>query len=242
MGLDMIELLLEVEEHFGVTIPDERAERMTSVGKLYSYLLGQARRNTPTACPTSQAFYRLRRMLTGELGVDRAQVRPATQLRDLFPRASRDTIWPRVGAALGLPDLPDLDPPRRGPSARAFRIAVAAAMAACWLLSGVLLLVPGGQLPFLVWLLVRFLAVLLVCLFFGLFWLAAYLDPLPRPQVRDLVIRLAVQSPNPYRDRNATDPAAAAVWTDLVAILAAHTDVPAHEIHPEHRFSDLIDC
>lgn len=34
MGLDTVELVLEVEQHFGVSVPDEMAERIETVGEL----------------------------------------------------------------------------------------------------------------------------------------------------------------------------------------------------------------
>jgi hypothetical protein len=240
MGLDILELVMSIEAHFGVTIPDERAERITTVGELYGFLLGQAGRRTPTPCPTSRAFYRLRRTLMSELGVDRGRVRPDARLRDLFPRASGGTPWSRLATLLDLPDLPEMEPPpRRGPPARVFRIALEAATAVWGLLYFLLPFLPGGQPPPAFWLLVWGLLVLLVGEFYGMFWLATFLDPFPVPRVRDLVVRLTARQHDPSPGGPPTDPAAAAVWTDLVAVLAAHTGMAAEEIRPEQRFSDL---
>src|SRR5262249_17387393 len=118
--MDTVPLITEVEQRFGVTIPVGRVWP-TTVGDLSLYALGQARRRPHAACPTSQAFYPLRRTLTAEFAADRQRVRPATRLCDLFPAASRGATWPRLAAALGLPDLPEM-PRRRGPSARGLGI------------------------------------------------------------------------------------------------------------------------
>jgi hypothetical protein len=237
---DMVAVTMDVEERFGVTIPEERAERITTVGDLYLYLLGQTRRRAQTSCPTSQAFYHLRRTLAEELGVERERVRPATRLRDLCPAASRSTTWPRLAAALGLSDLPDL-PRRHVPSARVFRICLAAVTAAWWGLYPILVLVTGDAFSVAYGLAIWFLLALLVCEWFGILWVVGFLDYLERvriPQVRHLVIRLALQQ----ADRSAGgEPTPRMVWADLVAILAAQAGVPAQEIHPEHRFSDLPD-
>src|SRR5260221_11931140 len=85
MGLDVVEFVMEMEEHFGVVITDDQAWRMTTVGDLYAFLLAQDCRKASHQCPTSQAFYRLRRSLTGNLGIERSRVRPSAQLRDLVP-------------------------------------------------------------------------------------------------------------------------------------------------------------
>src|SRR5205809_22687 len=141
--MDIVPVMMEVEERFGIIPPDER-DWPATFGDLYLYLLGQARRSAQTPCPTSQAFYRLRRTLTGEFGLDRRRVRPRTPLCHLFPAASRGTDWPRLAAALGLPDLPDL-PRRHVPSARAFRMFLAGVTAAWWVLYPILLLVTGDD-------------------------------------------------------------------------------------------------
>src|SRR5262245_53478218 len=96
--MDIVPVIMAVEERFGVTLPDEGGWSVT-VGDLYLSLLAQTRRPAPAPCPTSQAFYRLRRTLTGEFGVDRRRVRPGTRLCHLFPAASRGATWPRLAAA-----------------------------------------------------------------------------------------------------------------------------------------------
>jgi hypothetical protein len=237
--MDIVPVIMEVEERFGITIPDERAWPAT-VGEFYLYLLGRTGRWAQGPCPTSQAFYRLRRTLTTVFGVDRRRVRPATRLCDLFPAASRGADWPRLAAALGLPNLPEL-PRRRVPTARAFRLFLAGVTAVWWLLYPILLLVTGDDFSFTYGLVIWFLLLLLVCEWFGLLWVAGSLDNLARvrvPQVRHLVVHLAVQQV----DRSAGgEPTPRRVWEELVTIIAAQAGVPAQEIHPEQGFSDLPD-
>ena len=236
MGLDIMLMVMDLEDHFGVRILDERAERITTVGELYTFLLGQTRRLAlaPTPCPTGRAFYNLRRTFTGEFGVDRKRVRPAARLRDLFPAASRAADWPRLAAALDLPDLPDPDPPRRLPSVRTLGIGLAVSRVVVCLLYIVFLFLPGGEPPMAWWLLISFLMAVLVFEFYGIFWLGAYCKPRTIPRVRDLVVRLA------WRPGGDATPAPGdAVWAELTAILEKHTGTPADEIRPEHGFDEL---
>jgi hypothetical protein len=58
--MDIVPVIAEAEKRFGVTIPDRRAWPVT-IGDLYLYLLGRTCRGAQTPCPTSRAFYRLRR-------------------------------------------------------------------------------------------------------------------------------------------------------------------------------------
>jgi hypothetical protein len=195
---DIVRMIMEVEQRFDVTIPDEQAERMVTVGDLYLYLLRKTRRTTQTPCPTSQAFYRLRRTLMAEFSVDRGQVRPATRLCKLFPAANRRATWPRLAAALGLPHLSDL-PTRYVPSARAFGICFALVTAAWWLLGSIPLLVSGDTFAIAYGLIIWFLLALLVWQWYGILWVAGALNYLVRiriPNVRHLVIRLLLQQPD----------------------------------------------
>src|SRR5438128_9607432 len=102
MGLDVIEVLMKIEERFGVTIPDDKAQEMVAVGHLYLFLLKDTRRNMPTGCPTSRAFYRLRRTLTQEFAVERKRVVPSALMRDLIPPNIRQEAWPQLASRLEL--------------------------------------------------------------------------------------------------------------------------------------------
>jgi acyl carrier protein len=42
-SLDLVELLMTVEEEFGIDIPDEEIERITTVGSLIEYVTKQKR-------------------------------------------------------------------------------------------------------------------------------------------------------------------------------------------------------
>lgn len=41
-SLDTVELIMEFEKEFGISIPDEQAEKITTVGDAVSYLSSQA--------------------------------------------------------------------------------------------------------------------------------------------------------------------------------------------------------
>jgi hypothetical protein len=234
--MDMVPLIDEVEERFAVTFP----EHADTVGELYLSLLGQTRRRARAPCATSPAFYRIRRTLTAEFAMDRRRVRPAARLHDLFPAESRDAAWPRLAAALGLPDLPDL-PRRRVPSARVFRILWAGVSAGWWLVCPLLGLVTGEDFSLAYGLAVWLLLTLLVWQWFGLLWLTGtlrYLERVRVPRVRHLVVRLVRQQSD---ESAGGQPVPGTLWRDLTAIIAGQTGVPAQEVQPEHHFGELPD-
>src|SRR5262245_39463590 len=77
MGLDVIELIMDIEDRFSVSISDADAQRVSTVGDLYVFLLARTRWGADGPCPTGRACYRLRRTLTQQLGgPGPASVRP----------------------------------------------------------------------------------------------------------------------------------------------------------------------
>ena len=98
MGLDAVELVMQVEDTFQLEIPDRDAEQLVTVGQLYDYV----RRRVPRdgACVTRHVFYRLRAAL-------RVRCRPDEILESLVAAEDRRRAWPRLAskAALHIPAL-----------------------------------------------------------------------------------------------------------------------------------------
>ena len=80
MGLDVVELVMNVEQQYGFRIPDHEAREMRSVGDLHQYILDHA-----TPRPDSvEAWNWLRDMIAGDFGVPIDRVtRDAWIVRDL---------------------------------------------------------------------------------------------------------------------------------------------------------------
>lgn len=93
MGLDLVELVMEVEDAFGIEISDEEATRCDTVGKLIAVVRDKVGDRTPEICLTSRTFYRLRRVLMANLGIERRQVRLDSALAELLPSKMRRAQW-----------------------------------------------------------------------------------------------------------------------------------------------------
>ncbi len=102
MGLDLVELVMEVEDAFGISISDEDVPTLETVGSLHQYVSKQVGERLRTPCLTAVAFYRLRRSLMSVLQVSRNELRPSTDLRQLIPSRGRRAVWRRLQASLGL--------------------------------------------------------------------------------------------------------------------------------------------
>lgn len=119
MGLDGVELIMSVEEEFGIEIPDLTAGRLKTVSDLHMYVLGRLHERTtwipkgssPTKrCSSSHVFYRLRSALMKVAGTRRSELSPRSLMKDVWPWHRR-RLWRLLAAEADL-RLPDLHRPR----------------------------------------------------------------------------------------------------------------------------------
>jgi acyl carrier protein len=107
MGLDTIELVIEVEKAFDISILDADAEKIITVGQLYDCVVSKLPAQETERCLSAAAFYRFRRELTGQFGVNRRDVRPSTLIGSIVPAPKRRSEWRLLGQRLDwyLPSL-----------------------------------------------------------------------------------------------------------------------------------------
>lgn len=87
MGLDGIDLLMEVEESFDTPIPDGAAKGMRTPGDMFDHLSRSGFAATPVGpCLAQAVFNRLRRAVVAEFRVDRKKVTPRTVITQAVPR------------------------------------------------------------------------------------------------------------------------------------------------------------
>ncbi|MDR3615121.1 MAG: phosphopantetheine-binding protein [Candidatus Obscuribacterales bacterium] len=94
MGLGSVELLLEIEEEFGVAIPDRDAEKMRTVGDVYEWLKRCIAGIDPSMCLTQSVFYKLRRALVENYRLERHAIIPETRLTDFLSVRDIEDGWP----------------------------------------------------------------------------------------------------------------------------------------------------
>lgn len=110
MGLDIVELLMEVEQEFDIKIPDADARTISTVGDLINYVRDRVRRGTVSSCATSRAFYRFRSELIQALPLSRSDIHPRGDLALLIPESQRRNVWRQLYArGIWLPRL-DISP------------------------------------------------------------------------------------------------------------------------------------
>src|SRR5688572_20344208 len=96
MGLELVELVMETEETFDLSIPDEDAGRIRTPREMTDYVIARLRFPQEGGCLTQKTFYRVRRAAVSCLAVPRSAVKPATPWNDLLPRWRRSRAWNRI--------------------------------------------------------------------------------------------------------------------------------------------------
>lgn len=78
MGLDIVELIEAVEDHFAITIHDEDASKILTVGDLHRFILGELNR-LQRAHEPAVIFAQLREVIVESAGVPPEEVVPGAR-------------------------------------------------------------------------------------------------------------------------------------------------------------------
>ena len=107
MGLDSIELVMEVEKTFNITIPDQEAEKIRTVGDLHTVVWNHLAERHSNRCNSQILFYKLRNNFSEALKIQKKYFTPVTSLNNVFPQENRRKKYSEFGKAIDL-TLPSL--------------------------------------------------------------------------------------------------------------------------------------
>jgi len=109
MGMDAVELVMALEETFGIEFDDGEAEACRTPREMVKIIAGKVHvLNGSSPCLSQTAFYRLRRAMTSVLGAERRSVRLSTSLARLIGVENRRTIWSDIRKSMAMQDWPEL--------------------------------------------------------------------------------------------------------------------------------------
>lgn len=108
MGLDGVELVMAIEQKFGITISDEEAQNTVTVGDMKRLIRAKLQVASDATCRTQRAFHLIRRAAIVQFRVPRRNISPDTPLDDVIPRSDRQTSWRQFQLSLGVASLPEL--------------------------------------------------------------------------------------------------------------------------------------
>ena len=100
MGLEGVELVMDIEDRFNTSIPDSTAEHIQTVGDLHSFLMNRIRQQNSDNCPSAAFFYPIRKLLVSEFEIERNTVKPATRLDSLIDAENRYKFWRKLEASV----------------------------------------------------------------------------------------------------------------------------------------------
>jgi hypothetical protein len=94
MGLDAVELIMETEEIFGITITDAQAASIVSVSDFISLVQNAVdSKDIDRPCLCQHAFHRIRLALTRATKTPRSRIKLTTSIKSLFPPPRRNQTW-----------------------------------------------------------------------------------------------------------------------------------------------------
>ncbi|QDU47097.1 Acyl carrier protein [Symmachiella dynata] len=238
MGLDVVELVMDVEEEFDIKVPDGDYEFLATVGDFHGYICVKTQVKKSDVCLSSKAFLRLRRGLMSAIGIDREQVRLETPIDELVPISGRRQNWHRLQEDMRV-RLPELRRPEW--LSTTLQTGAIAAILVSFLTASATLTDPFG--PKLVWLSLFPLSIAATVL---AYWLtvpwAVCLSP-GCVTIRNLTTTVLNQ--NYYRllsRENLPVEPSDEVYRRLVNMVSEHLGVPLEDIHPESRFIEDLGC
>lgn len=82
MGLETVELVMDIEDRFGVSLPDDECEGVRTVADLAALVISKLPKAT-SGCPSARSFYHIRRLFMNQLRVERKAVTPKTRLDEI---------------------------------------------------------------------------------------------------------------------------------------------------------------
>lgn len=109
MGLDGVELILAIEETFGISIPDGDAAALMTPALLIKHVqTAVASKPRGKPCLSQRAFHRVRSRLCEVTNAPRREVKLDTRINRIFPKETREEKWKDFRTASEMTRLPDL--------------------------------------------------------------------------------------------------------------------------------------
>lgn len=228
MGLDSIEILIEAEKTFGISIPDREAEQIITVGDFYDTVWRHLSPADNDKCLSQSIFYRLRSFCIHSFGISKEQFRPDASMDEFFPRFSRRQAYTKLATAAGM-ELPQLILPKKWLTVL---IAIGLLLAGGSLLLSLVLIIFFNRSSW--WLLLPAAGMLLTGFISGLMNpLRTVISP---PLVKQFALKVIVLNFGTFRKDNTLN--RKEVEMVITHIIADKTGLNLDEITPEKKIAD----
>ena len=91
--MEFVQIIMAIEEKFKIVISLEELVQPDTVGKVVDVVYARLRHTATDPCPPQQGFYRVRKALMEQFGLDRAEIKPERLLNELVPQEGRPAVW-----------------------------------------------------------------------------------------------------------------------------------------------------
>jgi acyl carrier protein len=108
MGLDGLELVMNLEEAFGIQITDEEAINCRTPRMLIDVIFSKLKAADEHVCRSQRAFYSIRKVLVQTLGLERKSITLDWRFRDSIPKSRQREVWEQLKATLRPRNWPGL--------------------------------------------------------------------------------------------------------------------------------------
>lgn len=108
MGLDSLELLMNIEQQFGIRIPDAEAEKINTVQELVDCVDTHVQTKPTEKCVSMLVFHKLRAAMHQLWPAATLEISPATVLSDVFTGPAAHAHWLKLQSVIGC-KLPALE-------------------------------------------------------------------------------------------------------------------------------------
>lgn len=93
MGLDSVEIVVKIEETFGINIPDKEAEQIITVGDLHNAVWRHLEGRYSDRCKSQSIFYTLRQSFYDTFNYPKKDFRLESSPENIFPKENRRQIY-----------------------------------------------------------------------------------------------------------------------------------------------------
>lgn len=110
MGLDSVEIVVRIEEYFGISIPDAEAAQISTVQGLVDAVFSKVSVHPNARCKSQMLFYKLKNFFLDNYNLGKNEIMPEAKIADLMTQNLAKT-WEDLQRHLkvNLPALTDLD-------------------------------------------------------------------------------------------------------------------------------------
>lgn len=108
MGLDSVEILVEVEKTFGINIPDKEAEKIITIGDFHEAVWRHIENKNGRKCKSQLVFYKLRQSAGQRFNFPREDFRMETSPEEIFPQKNRRVVYSEFAEEVEF-KLPELE-------------------------------------------------------------------------------------------------------------------------------------